>query len=233
MKMSRFLSVVSAGMVALALTACGGGGGGSSASSGGTGGTGGSDTTFTIASTVVANGGNLPLEHACVRDGGLEIPPSFYWKNVPKDTGSFVINVEYIGQGDVPNYEHPVFRSLYNIDGNVLSIPASSDLTGLGANVVQGAKWTYNTSGVPCRHFKELSTPDPVQHFRVTILALSKDMPITLPAGTVQIDTITDASGVKVGNGLLDMIVVDTGDWATSKHVRDYVVGRASMTFDY
>jgi len=236
MKMSRFLSVVSAGMVAVALTACGGGGG----SSAPTGGTGAVDTSFTIASTVVANGGTLPLEHACAKDGGLEIPPSFYWKNVPKDTGSYVLNIELTGQGDQVYPVPGVYRNLYNIDGGVLSIPASTDLVGLGDNVTQhiNSNWSHLSGSVPCRYFKVLGTPNPVQHFRVTILALSKDMPkpvVVLGSATMpQIDTVVDSSlfGGKAP-GLLDTVVVDNADPALVKRVKDYVVGRATMTFDY
>jgi|GEM_PF-5313008 len=232
MKMNRFLALVGAGFLSTMLVACGGGGG--STASTGSGGTPVDTHTFTIASTVVADKGTLPLEHACAKDGGQEIQPSFYWKNAPANTGSYILSVENIGQGDeVYNVPQP-YLNVFNIDGSVLSTPASSDLTGLGANVGVGRSWSYaKERTVPCRYFTVLATPYPVQHFRVTIVALSKDMPKTVTTSYQQLDTVNNNGAANVG--VLDAPIdyVDPVLGTQHKQVKDYVVGRASMTFDY
>lgn len=232
MKMNRFLAIVSAGFLSTMLVACGGG----STASTGSGGTPVDPNAFTVSSTVVSDKGTLPLEHACTKDGGSAIPPSFYWKNVPKNTGSYILSIENIGAGDQTYKVPAVYRNLINVDGGVLTVPASPDLTGLGANVVEGATWNEKglQGGIPCRYIKVLTTPYPVQHFRVTIVALSDTMPKSVATSFAQLDTVTDSSlfgGKAVG--LLDEVVVDGGSSGKSTYVRDYVVGRASMTFDY
>lgn len=233
----NMLAVISAGLVSTLLMACGGGSsGGSSSSNSGTGGTP-VDTSFTIASTVVAKDGTLPTEFACAKDGGQAIPPSFYWKNPPKDTGSYILTIERIGDAKNPVYPLPASQNtIVNIDGGVLSTPSSNDLTGLGDNVFH-TPYTYGVNGyVPCRYFKVLATPEPEQYYKVTIIALSKNAPVLYKGsdiwGASHVDPDHSTGVTRDGRSILESLTYDP---ALHKEglIGDYVIGRASMTFKY
>lgn len=235
LKMKRnLIGYLSVGIVSLALMACGGGGGGSSGSSGGTP----IDTKFTIASPVMSDGGQLPLEHACKRDGGQALPPAFYWKNAPADTGSFILSIERVSKYTVNGVEvtdYIPYRTLYNIDGGVLSTPATFDLTGLGGNILEKDYWGQdpNAGGVPCHLADVLPPPYRVQEYRVTLLAISKNLvPITVIPNGTPVDTV--APKTQYNHGIVDYWVNDSTKVGQGQfELNTLILGRTSMTFKY
>lgn len=197
--------------LAMSMVGCGGGGGGS-----------GSttptpppvSTEFTVSSLVVAEGGTLPLEHASAKyDGGMDLVPSFYWKNAPKDTGSYVL---YIERTDEKN-QSPAYIAV-NIPATVNATVTGVDIKTLGANAFNVTRDCGCENGyiAPARMLK-YPPIQPEMHYKVTILAMSKSFPV-----------------VKEGDvAWLNLDVPNHWGQSFVKDYGTYVIGRASMTYKY
>ena len=65
------------------MIACGGGGGGSSATP--------QSPAFEVTSSDYEEGGEIPIDHACVWEGGSDVSPQLSWTGAPAETDSYAV----------------------------------------------------------------------------------------------------------------------------------------------
>ena len=122
--------------------------------------------SFTLSSSVVANGGALPATYTC--DGASQSPP-LAWSNAPAGTQSYALSMHHIAP-DATHY----YWTVYNIPASVSAIPANNTSIGTyGANSVNPTL----AYAAPCSQGPGLKT------YIITLYALSA-API-IAAGTL------------------------------------------------
>lgn len=80
-----------------------------------------SGPAFELTSPDVIEGGALPDDLKCTRDGGDGLSPPLAWTNVPKKTGGFAIVMQHYPRGTYPGVNEPSHYWL------VWNIPTDAD----------------------------------------------------------------------------------------------------------
>lgn len=156
---------------------------------------------FTLTSPALTEGGVLPADLKCTRDGGDGVTPPLQWETVPEGTESLAIIMHHYPRGTVEGVDAPSqYWLLWNIPAETRALPRGNPAS-IGD---EGADKDERRTGYtpPC-------SPGGSQHeYTITLYAL--DSPLdTLPA---QDDADVDWSSM-------------------TKAMEDKIIGASSITF--
>jgi Raf kinase inhibitor-like YbhB/YbcL family protein len=79
-----------------------------------------STPSFKITSPTITDGGAIPLTHACVSKGGMNLSPQLIFENKPAGTMGFAVVLTDLTNG-------LVHSAIYDIPGTVTGLPADVD----------------------------------------------------------------------------------------------------------
>ena len=131
--------------------------------------------SFALTSPAFADGGDLPSDLECTRDGGDGLSPPLAWTSPPNGTDSLALIMEHYPRGRVPGVDAPSqYWLLWNIPADTTSLPRG-DPASVGD---EGADKDKRRTGYtpPC------SPPGSRHEYTITLYALSS-APETLPDG--------------------------------------------------
>ncbi|CTQ48541.1 YbhB/YbcL family Raf kinase inhibitor-like protein [Jannaschia donghaensis] len=143
---------------------------------------------FTLTSPVVTDGGALPADLGCAREGGDGLSPPLDWTNAPEDTRSFAVVMHHYPRGRIEGNDTPShYWLLWNIPATITGLDRGNPAS-IGD---EGADKDMRRTGYtpPC------APRGPLHEYTITIYALSAP-PATLPAqddGSVDWDRIIAA----------------------------------------
>lgn len=129
---------------------------------------------FVLTSTALTNGGLLPADLKCTRDGGDGLTPPLAWAQVPAGTKSLAIIMHHYPRGTVEGKDPPSqYWLLWNIPAQTRALPRGNPASIGDEGADKDGKRTGYTP--PC------SPPGPQHEYTITLYAL--DGPLdTLPA---------------------------------------------------
>lgn len=138
---------------------------------------------FVLSSTALADGGMLPADLKCTRDGGDGLTPPLEWTQAPAGTRSLAIVMHHYPRGTVEGKDAPSqYWLLWNIPAQTRALPRGNPASIGDEGADKDGKRTGYTP--PC------SPPGPQHEYTITLYAL--DGPLdALPA---QDDTDVDWS---------------------------------------
>jgi Raf kinase inhibitor-like YbhB/YbcL family protein len=155
--MNRFLPLCSTALICLSLASA------SAAQDG-----------FTLSSPEITDGGTLPAELKCTRDGGDGVSPPLVWLDVPAGTESFAVIMHHYPKGAVAGRDAPSqYWLMWNIPQDTTELERANPAS-IGD---EGADKDERQTGYtpPC------SPAGPAHEYTITVYAL--DAPLTsLPA---------------------------------------------------
>lgn len=130
---------------------------------------------FTLASPALTDGGPLPQDLKCTRDGGDGLSPPLDWTNPPEGTVSYAIIMHHYPRGTVEGVDAPSqYWLLWNIPATVTSLDRGNPTSIGDEGADKDERGTGYTS--PCSP----AGPPPPHQYTITAYALS-DMIATLP----------------------------------------------------
>ncbi|MEB8386901.1 YbhB/YbcL family Raf kinase inhibitor-like protein [Rhodobacteraceae bacterium KMM 6894] len=131
------------------------------------------EQSLTLTSAALEEGGSLPADLKCTRDGGEGISPPLEWTGVPSGTKGFALIMHHYPRGAVEGSDAPSqYWLLWNIPAGTREIPRGNPAS-LGD---QGSDKDGNFAGYtpPC-------SPGAAEHeYTITLFALAA-APETLP----------------------------------------------------
>ncbi|MGJ8624969.1 MAG: YbhB/YbcL family Raf kinase inhibitor-like protein [Yoonia sp.] len=134
-----------------------------------------------LTSPAFEDGGTLPADLKCIRDGGDGLSPPLDWTDLPEGTESIAIIMQHYPRGTVEGVDAPSqYWLLWNIPADTMSLPRGNP----GSLGDEGADKDERRTGYtpPC------SPPGATHEYTVTVYALSS-APDALPAGdSVEVD---------------------------------------------
>jgi len=129
-------------------------------------------TNFTLSSPTIIDGGDLPEDFKCTRDGGSGLTPALQWSDVPTGTESFAVIMHHYPRNATEGVDDPSqYWLLWGISAATTDLPAGNpDSVGH-----EGADKDRNTTGYtpPC-------SPRGARH-EYTITAFALDTVPDLP----------------------------------------------------
>lgn len=120
---------------------------------------------FTLTSPVMADGGTLPPDLKCERDGGDGLSPPINWTSPPEGTQGYAIIMHHYPRGRVEGVDAPShYWLLWNIPASTTGI-ARGNPTSIGD---EGSDKDMRRAGYtpPC------SPPGPPHQYTITVYAL-------------------------------------------------------------
>lgn len=139
---------------------------------------------FTLSSPALEDGGTLPADLKCTRDGGDGKSPPLEWTSVPEGTQSLALTMHHYPANAVPGIDPPSqYWLLWNIPSDTAELPRGNPAS-IGD---EGADKDQQRTGYtpPC------SPPGPPHEYTITLYALHSPLD-TLPAGDdVNVDWTT------------------------------------------
>ena len=130
---------------------------------------------FTLTSPVLEDGGDLPADLKCTRDGGDGLSPPLEWVLVPEGTESLALTMHHYPNNAVPGIDPPSqYWLLWNIPPDTTALPRGNP-DSIGD---EGADKDRRSTGYtpPC------SPPGPRHEYTITLYALDSPLDL-LPAG--------------------------------------------------
>lgn len=139
-----------------------------------------------VTSPAFAPGGSIPIEFT--GDGASSSPP-IEWKDAPKGTKSFALNVWHIpGPGDIKSY-----WVVYNIPANVTKLAKNDKSTG-----------TVGLNDKNRREYDPMKSKGPgVKRYHITVYALSAE-PKLSPDKATRANLLEAIKGITLAEGTLD-----------------------------
>jgi hypothetical protein len=139
-----------------------------------------------VTSSAFQSGGNLPIEFT--GDGAGASPP-IEWKDAPKGTKSFAVNVWHIpGPGDIKSY-----WVVYNIPATVTKLAKNDKSTG-----------TIGVNDKNRREYDPMKSKGPgVKQYHMTVYALSSELKLT-PDKANRANLLEAIKGITLAEGTLD-----------------------------
>ena len=141
-----------------------------------------------VTSPAFEPGGSIPIEFT---GDGASVSPAIEWKDTPKGTKSFVINVWHIpGPGDIKSY-----WVVYNIPANVSKFAKNDKSTG-----------TVGLNDKNRREYDPMKSKGPgVKQYHITVYALSAELKLT-PEKATRINLLEAIKGITLAEGTLDFL---------------------------
>jgi len=128
---------------------------------------------FTLTSPVMVDGGTLPVDLKCERDGGDGLSPPINWTNPPKGTQDYAIIMHHYPRGKVEGVDAPShYWLLWNIPASTTGI-ARGNPTSIGD---EGADKDMRRTG----YTPPYSPPGYLHQYTITVYALRAPL-ATLP----------------------------------------------------
>jgi phosphatidylethanolamine-binding protein (PEBP) family uncharacterized protein len=129
---------------------------------------------FTLTSPMIAQGGDLPVDLKCSRDGGFGLSPPLNFVDVPKDTESLAVIMQHYPRGRVEGIDAPSqYWLLWNIPPETTELPRGNPASLGDEGADKDERFTGYTP--PC-------SPAGARHeYKITAFALSAS-PESLPA---------------------------------------------------
>lgn len=164
-------------------------------------------TDFTLTSSVMDNGGNLPITYTCDSDS---ISPPLHWYNAPQGTKYYTIIMHH----NAPDKVH-WYWTMFNIDADITSVESGKTVGEVGSNSVNN----INAYAPPCSKgpgeksytytiyalsepltfndtaLKDAAFNDSVKINRETLLTAMKD--ITLDAAVLNVNYRRDNANIR------------------------------------
>ena len=125
--------------------------------------------TFSLTSANFADGGTIPLIHACIGLGGGNESPELTWTNLPASTDTFALIVDDevspcgTGAGACRHW------SVYNIPVAITSFATDVNVTTLSSFITEGESYNFT-------NFYEGPCPPFTHTYKFTIYALKAGM---------------------------------------------------------
>lgn len=120
---------------------------------------------FTLITPTIIDGGDLPANSKCTRDGGAGLTPALQWSDAPTGTESFVVIMHHYPQNATEGVDDPSqYWLLWDIPSTTTDLPAGNpDSVGY-----EGADKDRNITGYtpPC------SPPGARHEYTITVFAL-------------------------------------------------------------
>lgn len=130
--------------------------------------------TFTLTSPAIVDGGDLPADMKCSRDGGDGLTPPLEWTSVPEGTESLAVIMQHYPRGRVEGVDAPSqYWLLWNIPPETTGLPHGNPESLGDEGADKDERFTGYTP--PC------SPPGGRHEYKITVYALSAS-PETLPA---------------------------------------------------
>lgn len=129
----------------------------------------GAQEAFTLTSPALIDGGPLPADLKCTRDGGDGLSPPFAWTNPPEGTAGYAVIMHHYPKGRVEGEDAPSqYWLLWNIPATTTHIERGNP-TSIGD---EGADKDERRTGYtsPCSP----PGPPPPHRYTVTVYALSE-----------------------------------------------------------
>lgn len=141
---------------------------------------------LTVTSPAFEPGGSIPVEFT--GDGASASPP-IEWKDAPKGTKSFAVNVWHIpGPGDIKSY-----WVVYNIPANATKLAKNDKSTG-----------TIGINDKNRREYDPMKSKGPgVKQYHITVYALSAELKLT-PDKANRANLLEAIKGITLAEGTLD-----------------------------
>ncbi|MBU2935616.1 MULTISPECIES: YbhB/YbcL family Raf kinase inhibitor-like protein [Pacificibacter] len=130
--------------------------------------------TFILTSPAIADGGDLPADMKCSRDGGDGLSPPLAWSGMPEGTESLAVIMQHYPRGRVEGVDAPSqYWLLWNIPPETTDLPRGNPASLGDEGADKDGRFTGYTP--PC-------SPAGARHeYKITAYALSTP-PETLPA---------------------------------------------------
>lgn len=143
--------------------------------------------SFTLASTSLANRGDIPDKFACEDEGGSDRSPQLSWSNPPAGTASYAIVMDDetppCGKGD----SACMHWSVFNIPAGRTSLAEGEDLAAV-SGIALGRNYTgANGYAGPC-------PPNP-HVYKITVYALKEGEPMIKSGGAYTRSSFEQESG--------------------------------------
>jgi len=132
--------------------------------------------SFMLTSPAIVDGGMLPADLKCTRDGGDGVTPPLAWSAVPDGTKSLALIMHHYPRGRVEGVDAPSqYWLLWNIPPETQALPRGNPAS-IGD---EGADKDERRTGYtpPC------SPPGSMHEYTITLYALSTALP---PAGSTR-----------------------------------------------
>jgi Raf kinase inhibitor-like YbhB/YbcL family protein len=120
---------------------------------------------FMLTSPTINDGGDLPLDFKCTRDGGAALTPGLQWSDAPIGTESFAVIMHHYPQNTTEGVDDPSqYWLLWEIPATTTDLPAGNP-NSVGH---EGADKDRNITGYtpPC------SPPGARHEYMITVFAL-------------------------------------------------------------
>lgn len=89
------------------------------------------ESVFTLTSPALEDGGRLPADLKCTRDGGEGLSPPLEWTGLPDRAKSLALIMHHYPRGTVEGRDAPSqYWILWNIPADTQAIPTVSPLIG-------------------------------------------------------------------------------------------------------
>lgn len=82
---------------------------------------------FTLTSPTINDGGDLPFDFKCTRDGGAALTPGLQWSDAPIGTESFAVIMHHYPQNTTEGVDDPSqYWLLWDIPATTTDLPAGN-----------------------------------------------------------------------------------------------------------
>lgn len=124
---------------------------------------------FTLSSPEIVDGGMLPADLKCTREGGEGVSPPVSWSVVPDGTQSLAVIMHHYPRGTVEGRDAPSqYWLLWNIPADTLEIERGNPLSIGDEGSDKDQRWTGYTP--PCAH------PGAQHAYTITLYALDAQL---------------------------------------------------------